>query len=98
MIWNGLKFFAPTGLFLDAEENRRFWQLAEHPVSYVPWDKQGAYTFDDTFIDEHIQRDFRFHTSMQNIFRNGNSKLYWIASMRQAASSFRACWKSSAVK
>jgi phosphomannomutase len=55
MIWNGLKFFSSTGLFLDAAENRNFWHLAEHPAKYVPWDKQGTYTLLETFLDEHIQ-------------------------------------------
>ncbi len=55
MIWNGLKFFAPTGLFLDTDENREFWRLAEQPVQYVSWDKQGSYTQYDAFLDEHIR-------------------------------------------
>jgi len=25
--WNGMKFIAPTGMFLDAEENRKLWEL-----------------------------------------------------------------------
>ena len=56
MKWNGLKFFASTGLFFDAEENKIFWQLAEHIHSYVAWDKQGSYILDEKFIDEHIQQ------------------------------------------
>ena len=56
MIWNGLKFFAPTGLFLDADENRKFWQLAEHSAKYVPWDKQGQFTLDENFLDDHINQ------------------------------------------
>ena len=54
MIWNGLKFFASTGLFLDPDENREFWRLAEQPVKYVPWNKQGKYTLLENFLDEHI--------------------------------------------
>jgi len=56
MMWNGLKFFAPTGLFLDADENFKFWHLAEHSAKYVPWDKQGNYTLDEEFLDEHIRQ------------------------------------------
>jgi phosphomannomutase len=56
MMWNGLKFFASTGLFLDADENQEFWELAEHPASYVPWDKQGNYTLYEQFLDEHINQ------------------------------------------
>jgi phosphomannomutase len=55
LIWNGLKFFASTGLFLDTDENREFWRLAEQPAKYVSWDKQGKYTLQETFLDEHIR-------------------------------------------
>jgi phosphomannomutase len=54
MIWNGLKFFASTGLFLDGDENRAFWKLADAPSrSYVAWDKQGKHTALESFIDDH---------------------------------------------
>ena len=56
MMWNGLKFFAPTGLFLDTDENLKFWHLAEHSAKYVPWDKQGNYMLDEEFLDEHIRQ------------------------------------------
>jgi phosphomannomutase len=56
MIWNGLKFFAPTGLFLDADENKKLWHFAEHPAKYVPWDKQGTFTLNENFLDEHIRQ------------------------------------------
>lgn len=55
IIWNGLKFFAPTGLFLDANENKEFWSITNKSAQYVPWDKQGTYKFQDSFLDEHIQ-------------------------------------------
>jgi len=56
MQWNGLKFFASTGLFLDAEENRALWAIADGTKpSYVPWDKQGKHFADPDFIDEHIK-------------------------------------------
>jgi phosphomannomutase len=56
MMWNGLKFFAPSGLFLDADENRKFWDIAERSAKYVSWDKQGTYTLDEAFLDEHIRQ------------------------------------------
>jgi len=56
MQWNGLKFFAPTGLFLDGDENRALWAIADEPQrSYVPWNKQGRHIADPGFIDEHIK-------------------------------------------
>ena len=56
MMWNGLKFFAPSGLFLDADENRKFWDIAEQSAIYVPWDKQGTYKLHEAFLDEHIRQ------------------------------------------
>ncbi len=56
IMWNGLKFFSSTGLFLDADENLKFWNLAKHPAKYVPWDKQGKYVLYEEFLDEHIRQ------------------------------------------
>lgn len=55
MIWNGMKFFAPTGLFLDAQENRTFWALASESATYVPWNAHGGYALHEDFLDQHIQ-------------------------------------------
>lgn len=56
MEWNGLKFFAPTGIFLDTEENQSFWALAEKPSrSYAGWQHQGHHRSEETFLDEHIR-------------------------------------------
>jgi phosphomannomutase len=52
--WNGMKFLAPTGMFLDAQENSRFWAMAEDPPSYVPWTSIGSLTTDTTWIHAHI--------------------------------------------
>ena len=55
MQWNGLKFFAPTGLFLDGDENKAFWDIAEDPArSYRPWDAWGTATPRDDFKDIHL--------------------------------------------
>ena len=54
--WNGLKFLASTGLFLDAHENRTLWAIADRGArNYSLWDKQGSHTPDPDFIDEHIR-------------------------------------------
>jgi phosphomannomutase len=53
--WNGMKFIASTGMFLDGDENRELWSLAETPQEYVPWDKLGTYEADDTWIEKHIE-------------------------------------------
>jgi len=56
MIWNGMKFFGKSGLFLDAEENRQLWNIADRSGrTYAPWNKQGRYTLAETFLDQHIE-------------------------------------------
>lgn len=54
MEWNGLKFFSPTGLFLDAAENKKFWKIAGRGTSdYPAWDGIGSYRLDGSFIRRH---------------------------------------------
>jgi len=56
MQWNGLKFIASNGMFLDAGENKKFWQSAnDRSFTYAPWNGQGKHTADSTFIDDHIK-------------------------------------------
>lgn len=58
--WNGLKFFAPTGLFLNADENKEFWQIADtHASRFASWENLGKHTADDTWIRKHIDAVLR---------------------------------------
>lgn len=53
--WNGLKFIGPGGMFLDAEENRVLWKIAEQQaVPYARWDGIGRHRSDDSFAGHHI--------------------------------------------
>jgi phosphomannomutase len=53
--WNGLKFLDSTGIFLDAEQNRELFKLAdEGAFSYKPWSGLGSCVLDDAFTDDHI--------------------------------------------
>lgn len=55
MIWNGLKFIGSSGMFLNGEENKQFWSIADRGTfAYRPWDRQGKLTEDPDFIKEHI--------------------------------------------
>lgn len=54
MQWNGMKFIASTGLFLDSEENKALWAIADSGKhSYAAWDKLGQHSPDDTWISKH---------------------------------------------
>lgn len=54
MQWNGMKFVASTGMFLDGDENREFWSMAEAPPTYAAWDHLGTYEADSSWIGRHI--------------------------------------------
>ena len=54
--WNGMKFFARGGMFLNGDENRKFWQIAEKGnFTFAPWNKQGKHTSDSSQVDDHIK-------------------------------------------
>jgi phosphomannomutase len=58
--WNGLKFFSSTGLFLDEDENKRFWEIANRgDFKYARWNKVGQHRSEDTFIQRHIDEVLR---------------------------------------
>lgn len=53
--WNGMKFLAPTGMFLDADENKALRAIADSgKVSFASWEKAGKHTADDSWIGKHI--------------------------------------------
>lgn len=54
--WNGLKFLAPTGMFLDAEQNEHLATIvARTDRRYAPWNAMGRHRADDTFLQKHIR-------------------------------------------
>lgn len=56
MIWNGLKFIGSSGMFLNGEENKAFWNIADRGnFVYRPWDGQGKLVQDHEFIHEHLR-------------------------------------------
>jgi phosphomannomutase len=53
--WNGLKFLGPSGMFLDADENRELQAIAgKQDVHYATWDRTGKHTADDSWLGKHI--------------------------------------------
>ena len=55
MQWNGLKFMASSGMFLDGEENRELWQIAEDPGTYASWESLGGHTTEEVWLERHIE-------------------------------------------
>ncbi len=52
--WNGMKFVGPSGMFLNGEENRKFWEIAERGgFRYADWMIIGKLTSDDSFLRQH---------------------------------------------
>ena len=55
MEWNGLKFIGKNGVFLNAEENTRLWNIADSQrFHYAAWNKIGKNLADDSFLRQHI--------------------------------------------
>jgi len=53
--WNGLKFIGQSGMFLNAEENKRMWAIADQaPRAYASWKNLGRHLVDDSFLRQHI--------------------------------------------
>ncbi len=53
--WNGLKFIGTSGMFLNAEENNRFWFIAEQgKMAYSRWNSLGKHQSDDSFLRQHV--------------------------------------------
>lgn len=51
--WNGLKFMASTGMFLDGAENRELWNIAERPPTYASWDRLGRQSSEEVWLERH---------------------------------------------
>jgi phosphomannomutase len=55
MQWNGLKFFAATGMFLDGDENNMLWSIADAGgFRYAPSQQIGAHTPEEFWLRKHI--------------------------------------------
>jgi phosphomannomutase len=55
MQWNGLKFMASTGLFLDSIENQEFWDIARETPRYQPWNTIGNEELNTTWLTRHCE-------------------------------------------
>lgn len=54
--WNGMKFLAPTGMFLDAEENKTLRSIIDSgKTNFASWEKLGRHTADESWIGRHIE-------------------------------------------
>jgi phosphomannomutase len=55
MQWNGLKFFASTGLFLNGEENQELWKIADtQGRRYASWNEQGTFANEEFWLKRHV--------------------------------------------
>jgi phosphomannomutase len=54
--WNGMKFIAETGLFLDAEQNKVLWDIVDSgETQSVPPEDYGEVIDGRDFVEQHIQ-------------------------------------------
>ena len=70
MEWNGLKFFAGTGMFLDPEENERLWRIADdEKPRYSSWNMLGTHTTEDQWIRKHVDAILSLNYIKKDIIR-----------------------------
>ena len=76
MVWNGLKFFSRTGLFLNGDENRDFWKIADRGLfEYRPWDRQGIVHQRKDFRDEHVRTVLGMEVLQTEVVRSRHLKV-----------------------
>ena len=54
--WNALKFIAPSGLFLDAEQGTAMRRTLDGDIPRATWDELGVLTEDGDAVARHIER------------------------------------------
>lgn len=55
MQWNGMKFIGNRGMFLDAAENQKLWDIAaRNKGQFARWEKLGKHIADNSFLQKHI--------------------------------------------
>jgi phosphomannomutase len=54
--WNALKFIAPSGLFLSAEEGASMREATARGIPRATWDRLGHVRTDDAAIARHIEK------------------------------------------
>lgn len=54
--WNALKFIAPSGLFLDADQGMAMRATLEGDIPRATWDNLGAVSEDPDAVARHIER------------------------------------------
>jgi phosphomannomutase len=52
--WNGMKFISEQGMFLDKDESKAFWEIANSDArKYVAWNAIGKHSSNETILNEH---------------------------------------------
>jgi phosphomannomutase len=54
--WNALKFIAPSGLFLDAEQGAAMRRTLDGDIPRATWDELGVLSEDSEAVARHIER------------------------------------------
>lgn len=57
--WNALKFIAPTGMFLDAEQGAAMRGLLETDIPRAGWRELGSRRHDPAAVDRHLEQILR---------------------------------------
>ena len=54
--WNGMKFIGSNGMFLDADENKKLWSIADKgDFQYPAWNASGQHAVADDWNRRHVE-------------------------------------------
>ena len=72
--WNGMKFISRSGMFLNVDENKSFWEICEQNNLKIS-EIKGDHVFDASFIERHISMVLNLpHIDLEKI-KNKNFKV-----------------------
>lgn len=90
--WNGLKFLNSKGVFLDAEENKKFWSYLDIPINYVDIKaKELLVSYNKNALDFHINRLLSVDFIKNNIDFIREKKYTVVVDAVNASGSFIVC-------
>ncbi|MBS4027654.1 MAG: phosphoglucosamine mutase [Ignavibacteriales bacterium] len=53
--WNGMKFISKEGMFLDKDESKTFWEIANSPTrKYAAWNQIGKHSSNENILSQHL--------------------------------------------
>lgn len=73
--WNALKLLNHHGEFISASEGEKVLEYAENDLTFAEVDQLGSLTFDDTYLQKHIDAVLALPLVNVEVIKNANFKI-----------------------